>query len=498
MADLAVVVADDNPTIAQAVAHTVAASDRSITVRAVVHDGRAAIKAIAREYPDIVFLDIRMPYHDGLSVAEFVHRRAPETRIVILTAYAQFDYARRAIQYGVRAFLTKPIDHVELKETTIELAMQCRRAAIHLERHMERDAGLVRSRAAEATATARVSMLHELFARVGLTVLRAPKDRDFVPVCAVAYRPLCPASEATRRSLCTRLSELVDSGVPGVLVDDGVGPILLCTTHPRERDLPRKPAWGMGIAVADPHGSAPEDVLLRARQRAIEAFFDVPPPTNAGRNGAGTAAGVLATIAKESEMNLDRLRAECIGAIRARAEGFRDSSVMATLTTVQVDALVEPLRNACSFSRLRDAFVHAFDAAVPSTVTVRPNLHSPNVAAAIRWVDAHLADTITLGRCASALRLSERQVRRSLKAELGVTFTDLVTRMRLRRALLLLRTTTMSVAEVAAATGFSSYAYFYQVFRTVVGAAPRTFRRPESLLNLPDIDMVLPLIPPLH
>ncbi len=79
-------------------------------------DGELALPLIDKTRPDIVITDIKMPFMDGLELSRQLRRDYPETEIIILSGYAEFSYAREAVNLGVSRFLTKPISPVELME----------------------------------------------------------------------------------------------------------------------------------------------------------------------------------------------------------------------------------------------------------------------------------------------------------------------------------------------------------------------------------------------
>ncbi|MBM7564959.1 response regulator transcription factor [Paenibacillus sacheonensis] len=74
--------------------------------------------------PDVVITDIRMPVMDGITFAEELRVRYPAIPIVFLTAYHEFDYARKAIKLGVADFVTKPFLPEELIRTVASLRSQ--------------------------------------------------------------------------------------------------------------------------------------------------------------------------------------------------------------------------------------------------------------------------------------------------------------------------------------------------------------------------------------
>lgn len=73
-------------------------------------DGELAFPLIQKTRPDILITDIKMPFVDGLALSRLVKKELPETEIIILSGYEEFDYAKEAIQIGVARYLLKPIN----------------------------------------------------------------------------------------------------------------------------------------------------------------------------------------------------------------------------------------------------------------------------------------------------------------------------------------------------------------------------------------------------
>ena len=86
-------------------------------------NGRDAVAQIKKLPPDIAFLDIRMPLLNGLDVIEECSEFAPHTKWVVLTGYAEFEYAQKAIRLSAFSYLLKPIDTKTLKEVVDELKL---------------------------------------------------------------------------------------------------------------------------------------------------------------------------------------------------------------------------------------------------------------------------------------------------------------------------------------------------------------------------------------
>lgn len=84
-------------------------------------DGEMALPMIRKTRPDVLITDIKMPFMDGLSLSKIVSEEFPKTKIVIISGYDDFEYARKAIEVGVDQYLLKPITRLTLKKTLLEL-----------------------------------------------------------------------------------------------------------------------------------------------------------------------------------------------------------------------------------------------------------------------------------------------------------------------------------------------------------------------------------------
>lgn len=73
-----------------------------------------AIEYIEKEQPQIVITDIRMPIMSGLELATHIHTHYPQIKVILVTGYSDFEYARTAIQNNVFEYLLKPIDSESL------------------------------------------------------------------------------------------------------------------------------------------------------------------------------------------------------------------------------------------------------------------------------------------------------------------------------------------------------------------------------------------------
>lgn len=96
-------------------------------------DGELALPMILKEKPDILITDIRMPFMTGLELSSLVKKELPDIKIIILSGYDDFDYAKDAINIGVARYLLKPVSSAKLLENLKEISEQI------LQEHKEKE-----------------------------------------------------------------------------------------------------------------------------------------------------------------------------------------------------------------------------------------------------------------------------------------------------------------------------------------------------------------------
>ncbi|MFP4977898.1 response regulator [Paenibacillus sp. CN-4] len=87
-------------------------------------NGREAAEMIDRLLPDVVVTDIQMPFMNGLQLAEWIRSKHPDTKIIILTGYDEFEYAQKAIKLQIDEYILKPFSTQELIDVILKVKSQ--------------------------------------------------------------------------------------------------------------------------------------------------------------------------------------------------------------------------------------------------------------------------------------------------------------------------------------------------------------------------------------
>ena len=113
------VVIDDEMLIRMAISGFVQKNLPDLEVVGSFSNGLDALDYIRKNPVNIVITDIRMPEMDGLELARHISEQYPGIILIIISGYAEFEYAQKAILYGCSTYLLKPLDFLELEESLI-------------------------------------------------------------------------------------------------------------------------------------------------------------------------------------------------------------------------------------------------------------------------------------------------------------------------------------------------------------------------------------------
>ena len=109
-----IILVDDEEEVRKSVIKQIDWESAGFQVVGDAENGEDALEKIEVLEPDVVLTDIRMPYMDGLTLAEKIRQRYPSTKVVIFSGYDDFEYAQKAIKLNVTEYILKPVNVEEL------------------------------------------------------------------------------------------------------------------------------------------------------------------------------------------------------------------------------------------------------------------------------------------------------------------------------------------------------------------------------------------------
>lgn len=117
-------IADDEKIIRETLSTIIDWKNLGVEVVAVCKDGLEAYDAIIDEYPDIVLTDIRMPKLSGLELIHKITENHDNIHFIILSGYDEFSYAKEAMLYGIKHYILKPCNEIEIINAVQDLIQE--------------------------------------------------------------------------------------------------------------------------------------------------------------------------------------------------------------------------------------------------------------------------------------------------------------------------------------------------------------------------------------
>lgn len=116
---LKILVVDDEVVVRRGIVMETDWAALDCAVVAETSNGEEALEAVHKFHPDLIISDIRMPHMDGIDLLKTLRQEGNEVKVIFLTAYSEFEYAKQALRYYAFDYLLKPFEDGELEECVL-------------------------------------------------------------------------------------------------------------------------------------------------------------------------------------------------------------------------------------------------------------------------------------------------------------------------------------------------------------------------------------------
>ncbi len=127
-------VIDDIKSLVNGIVNNIEWDQLRIRICGVAYNGQDGLEMIRQQKPDIIITDIRMPKLNGIDMIRQVIEWLPNSKIILITGYTDFEYAQQAVKLGAYDILTKPFSTDEITE----VVLRAQEAMIHLHNEADR------------------------------------------------------------------------------------------------------------------------------------------------------------------------------------------------------------------------------------------------------------------------------------------------------------------------------------------------------------------------
>ncbi|MGN7356794.1 response regulator transcription factor [Paenibacillus sp. SAF-054] len=503
-----VIVVDDKPIIRRAIVSTMNWEAWGCEVVADAEDGIEGKLAIDRHQPDIIITDIRMPGMDGLSLAEYAGKVIPHCKVIVITGYEDFNYAKTCVKLGIIEFLLKPLNDEEFSSAV-------RRAVEQIVNHrrLQREREQLLPSAQKQLITDLLLGFHqsgetpELFQelltrRCALLVIGGQAELERERVTKEIEALLSSHDDGNERYTIRLLNDTVI-----VFLFDSSIPVSVMKNRLIQRRMQLQQAL-----LCENNGGCPlewsgllrnalelQDHYQRISRKLRLQFFYVCE----GRSEDVIKLSILheldqfaSLLGTDTEGEMDDRIQSLLHQISNYAAG--NIAVAKTLISELCLTIVkyyyklsgnewilsksvnEMLEDVHHFKDMEQARKYIADmlSTLRSKQAEETPAYSPLVTNILNYIhDHYYSQEISLHKVAERFQVSPGHVSRLLRKETRSNFVDILTRTRLKAAKRLLRDPTKRIQEISEMTGFKNYMYFYQVFKKYENKSPQQYKK---------------------
>lgn len=525
---LKVLIADDEPGVGRLIHALIEWKKLDMKSVGIVQDGEKAWEAILNEEPDIVITDIRMPLISGLDLVRMAAAEQKNIHFIIISGYRYFEYAHKALQYGVEDYLLKPIDEEALNQA-LEHIRQAHTEKCSLDRLQE---DLQQSRAVlsegflkeVADSKRDISIQQELCRKYHVNLPGKFASAFWVRVDRSRQTPRSRLQETAIRDDLLRIiwqecDKLEISAVAAA--ENGLNiPALFCWDPEQEKNIRelshrlmqrlreyfssyRDYVPTLGISRMDGQGSYYADVLFQAHTAADQRLLSGNNKRIKWENlpcCEMTAEKILHQykdpyLRAVEAMQEDRTREivrECFtSAYEAGMLGADYYDLSRNMLQLMLDGVTnghaeleerrvewhELLYNMPNLNQLQGYLMEQIGAYMEEYQKRRANEDSRPVREAMQYIQVHYSEKIQMDELAAQFYFTPSYFSELFKKKTGKTFTDYLTEVRMNNAKQLLRDSSLPVRLVAEKVGYKDVKYFSQQFMRLVGIKPSEYRR---------------------
>ncbi len=500
-------------------------------------DGELAYPLIQKEKPDILIADIKMPFMDGLELSRLVRQELPDIKVIILSGYDEFEYAKEAISIGITDYLVKPIAGAKLLEAVkkvgkiIEEEQQQRLFLKTFEKERLENIHLAKQKIFRSLASGK-KPVSELLKDAREAGVDLAANRYNIVLLQIFEEGETVGYSEKQNAAAQDIEEMTEH-MPGVLmVELGIeGWAFIIKETDTERSLEQilpdfleklqeiirgyegiEYFGGVGRAVCR------LSELNRCFEEANRAFsyrylINRNQIIYSEEEANGSFAGGRLKASSLNVINMDReiverflktgLKSEVRHFIDEYFESVGESGIRSFLlrqyvtmdmffTTVamlrQIGYDSEDLVERCgdfqamtsvfsSVEQTKSYLQGVFEAALDLRDTVSQKKYSSLLKNARTYIEQNYDnEEISLNTVAASVNLSPNHFSTIFNQETGQTFIEFLTHVRMEKAKELLRGTSMRMSEIAYTVGYKDAHYFSYLFKKTQECTPREFR----------------------
>lgn len=453
-----VLIADDELAVIKSLKGSIKWDELDVQLAGTAMNGYEAIGIVESKEIDIAILDIRMPGVNGLELCSILKEKNPEIQIIIISGYAQFEYAKQAIGYGVLGYCLKPLEYTEVTKYLLK--------AIH---NLTKGKKNNSEDLLEALEESNLEVIISILSRYGFK-----PDQYYVAVSS--------GENAFNLHDDTGIVIRLGRGLWGYILKYN-----FFEEH-QEAFAAIRENYGLGyldttLKTADIY-SGLEQCSAMAYQYFVNENCKIC--TKLDSNRANVWLEDIQKCIQRSKWDII-----CNKILELKNRHLHEFTVRSSLKLCNMIYSSELFHNdtddyyvyglkqlVTEYNSLSEMLERIYNSIEQVRYDVEGDITLSNTSflSLMKYVDQNYRGNITLASAAQVLHMNPNYISHLFKKEAGITLVHYITQKRLDDAKELLTTTQMTLMDIANEVGFNDYFYFLKTFKKFVGITPGQYR----------------------
>lgn len=491
------IIADDEMIITAGLRKLVDWEAMGIEIAGVYTDGKAAMEGMVVHKPDIALLDISMPEMTGVDILKECNLLGMTVKIILISGFQDFEYAKAAIHYGAVDYLLKPVIREELLnaigKSLSQLKPKLNHGAEGREEQMEEYAGLLplkegtylpsyveifweseeESQMKKLVGFSVVRFIEEYLEKQNQGIIFMKND-DIVIIWKKASRK---EGRAAAAKLIREVNEQFGCHM-GIIMGK---PVENMSQIPAEYQSCLQMKGYFFFA-----GQLQDSVLL--------AGENVFPPSYGNEHLLRRRSRLIDMVIAQDEENVKKSFAQFAKAVCGMADGKKEDAIFYLCSAVRVldekfrnlalpdigydeRKLLQKGRECRNYSELCHVFYAIIMEYLEKLKTLIVSNNNRDFLKAKAYIDNHFDENLTLEVLAGEVHMNSYYFSTFFKKNAGENFKDYVSRIRVQHALSLLVSTDLKAYEIALKVGFSDARAFSENFQRIYHETPASYRK---------------------
>ncbi|RXZ80921.1 response regulator [Paenibacillaceae bacterium] len=479
-----VLLVDDEPWVVYGIKHLIDWEATGYRIIGEAYNGLDALNIIRQSKPEIIISDIRMPGLNGIELIETLRQEHIDAKVIFISGYAEFDYAKRALQLGASEYLLKQVEEAALRSALDKVSAE-----------LAREAGL-HTDASELTVDELFEILESAY---------PIKVHNFVSQKGVAdvfphYRLItCLFPEGLKHKATPEASGV--EGIHRFHFRTGKNKhSYLLNFDERQNPLPfldtvaqlKGHADHIGISSLGSYSTPIRQLFIESDIACRQSFINPGKgvteykQTDRAEQTVGQILELEIAVKERHAARIKRMMNEFLALMQDQAwsaeEAARLYNQMVSIAYKHVPdnsgtiGFMDYDQMTRAYESLEQLLHHVGALLQPQSGS-HYHISNDMIRSIIAYIDDNYAQELTLSDLSRKFSVSLGYLSSMVKKETGITFTEYVTGKRIRLAKELLCDPSLTIEEIVHKIGYKDYFHFNKLFKKIVGVPPGKFKR---------------------